>query len=410
MSADGGNVIWRASTYAGLCKVSGFINGEKLNARFSLPNGLLEKENILYITDSKNQKIRMLDMDMEEVFDVHVSEINKLGQFVFGAKADEYYVNSHTGILKIEGTKEAWLVGCRAPEYQQLERAQFSAAGFGYLTGISKMNEEFLLVTDAYTVKVVDLNQQVVDVICTGEQSRQDGNVNNCMLHSPTSLTVIDNVILIGEESVIRQIPFSLSNTLDVNVAAENSITSASKSESPEEPELECERPPFISKSWYEQLGAYPIGATVVYQCQDSYTATNISNNRLVCAPVQGDLVWAGKYIECSPSRALFATIILSIVTGISLITLTVVVIKTRATRCGSGTPKSSDSNSPSFRSSHNTQLPNIPTSTVGEFYETVGDRTVSTQYLQPRTKDGRKDDEYICPTGSYDYDDINLT
>ena len=163
------NEKWRSTPYAGECESEGTIDGRRLSAQFNLPQDMIEKNEVIYITDKLNRRIRRLDMKTSFVSTIHESENHELHSITFGMAENEFFVTANHGVLHITGRKEAWLVGC-AKEQFKYERTQFSGAAFAEPQAITHLDDRTLIIANFWgdTIKVVDMYLQEVRTLCSG--------------------------------------------------------------------------------------------------------------------------------------------------------------------------------------------------------------------------------------------------
>ena len=160
---------WRTSTYAGECRTRGHTNGNLRNAKFFYPRGIVRQKDVLFIAESKGQKIRQLHMVDNTVYTIHESLNLKLHQLVIGKKRNEFYLTVPHGVIRVQDRKEAWVVGSTEHK-SQFTTTQFTGAGFDIPRGIAWLTDKVLLVADFgnHLIKLVDLESQEVTVICPG--------------------------------------------------------------------------------------------------------------------------------------------------------------------------------------------------------------------------------------------------
>lgn len=155
---------------AGFCTVSGDQVGPRFNARFSYPYGLAIDGDMLYIADSKNHKIKALDLKIagSPVTVVHSSQSVVFCDLTLGRKANEFFITAKSGILQIEDSTETWLVG--NPDFHGFSEGQFSNTGFNSPQGIVLLSSDHLLVADMWNfrLRLIDLKQKYTSSICTG--------------------------------------------------------------------------------------------------------------------------------------------------------------------------------------------------------------------------------------------------
>ena len=163
---------WKTSAFAGKCGTSGDIDGRRQIARLNGPWELVLQNNILFFTDTSNNKIKQIDLDKDLITTVHQSHSFSLYYFVLGTEKEEFYVTAPHGVLHINNQKETWLIGS-ATARSTPSQGSFSEVGFYYPSGIQWLNKKKLIVADydGNTLKVVDLDLQVVQGLCDGGES-----------------------------------------------------------------------------------------------------------------------------------------------------------------------------------------------------------------------------------------------
>ena len=163
---------WKTSPFAGQCGTPGDIDGRRQIARLYGPRDLVLRNNILFFTDTYNNKIKQIDLDKDLITTVHQSHSFSLYCFVLGTEKEEFYVTAPHGVLHINNQKETWLVGSATPDSSP-SQGSFREVKFYYPLSIQWLNKKTLIVADArgYTLKVIDLDLQVVQRLCTGGES-----------------------------------------------------------------------------------------------------------------------------------------------------------------------------------------------------------------------------------------------
>ena len=163
---------WKTSAFAGQCGKSGDIDGRRQIARLNRPRDLVLRNNILFFTDTYNNKIKQIDLDKDLITTAHQSHSFSLYGFVLGTEKDEFYVTAPHGVLHINNQKETWLVGS-ATHTSTPSHGRFSGVGFYNPFSIQWLNKKVLIVTDnsGNTLKSIDLDLQQVQSLCTGGKS-----------------------------------------------------------------------------------------------------------------------------------------------------------------------------------------------------------------------------------------------
>ena len=162
---------WKTSPFAGQCGTSGDIDGRRQIARLNVPRDLVLRNNILFFTDLINKKIKQIDLDKDLITTVHQSRFYLFG-FVLGTEKEEFYAVANHGVLHINNQKETWLVGS-ATSRSSTSQGSFSEVGFNAPRDIQWLNKKALIVADSrgHTLKVIDLDLQEVQSLCTGGES-----------------------------------------------------------------------------------------------------------------------------------------------------------------------------------------------------------------------------------------------
>ena len=168
-STENSQSQWKTSKFAGICQNSGDIDGRRQIANFFNPLDLLLQGNELYLTDTNNYKIKMIDLNTDLVTTVHQSERFPLLYMTAGSKGD-FYVTAGFGVLHIHSKKETWVVGSATLQnMHDFTNSHFSSAGFYHPQDIQWLDENNLVVADYNTVKVINLQLAQVHTICTGK-------------------------------------------------------------------------------------------------------------------------------------------------------------------------------------------------------------------------------------------------
>ena len=154
-------------TYAGDCQSFGDVDGFPSAARFDGPYGLVDHEESIYITDSKNRKIKKLSLSSLVTSTVHKSDTHELGDFVMGSSPEEFFVTVNHGVLHILNQRETFLVGHTDTPFGPSD-GQFSGVGFDGPSGITWLDNSTLLVASTYeaTVRIIQINNWEVNTIC----------------------------------------------------------------------------------------------------------------------------------------------------------------------------------------------------------------------------------------------------
>ncbi|XP_067946828.1 uncharacterized protein [Watersipora subatra] len=303
-------MVWMTSRYAGKCGISGFANGSRLDAILNYPKSLVRQGDALYFTDGSNW-IRKIDMTSEVVTSIHQS-IHSAESLILGPHKQEFFVGTQYGILHVQNDMERWLVGgCRGATSNQSSKAKFSEAGFAKLTTVTKWSNDLLLVPDNHVIKIVDMDSQTVDVICSGQEGMMDGSVKSCKLYLAECVTALPNLLVIGDNSTIRMLPYQFTDS--------SNTTS---------PDRFCKEPDPIPNARYTKLPSYPEGTEIYYQCVDSYSTQDATNSKLVCVATDVDELWAGPRIHCRLSKASATVLALAPATIITFLALIIVTVK----------------------------------------------------------------------------------
>lgn len=153
--------------------VFGDAEGLRLNSRFHQVEHLIQREQLIYITDLINRKIKQLNMTSGLIATLHQSQTHRLYYMAAGKSDNEFYVTAPHGVLHIQDSRESWLVG--GPSSNPVAtNGQFSAVGFNNPRGIHRLDDGTLLVanTPTGTLNVIDLDLQEIRVICIGKRTK----------------------------------------------------------------------------------------------------------------------------------------------------------------------------------------------------------------------------------------------
>ena len=165
------SVPHQSETYAGLCQTGDDQDGRPMDARFNGPFGLLRNNNIIYITDSWNRKIKRLDLVQNLIQTVHRSHSHNFCDLVLGQQenAEEFYVTVKNGVLHILNGQETFLVGSKQSNNNKPEfTGQFSGVDFDDPLDIVWIDSKTLLVASQWdtTVKIIDIEKWEGHNIC----------------------------------------------------------------------------------------------------------------------------------------------------------------------------------------------------------------------------------------------------
>lgn len=164
--------VMGTARYAGLCNsVGNDRDGPLLDARFAGPFGLLKRKSLIYITDSYNRKIKMLDLTENLIRTVHQSRSHNFCDLVLGLREDieEFFVTAKNGVLHILEGQETFLIGSKQSNDGEPEfNGQFSGVAFDDPLDITWLNNKTLLVASQYdtTVKIIDIEKWEAHIIC----------------------------------------------------------------------------------------------------------------------------------------------------------------------------------------------------------------------------------------------------
>ncbi|XP_067945892.1 uncharacterized protein [Watersipora subatra] len=292
-------------------------------------------------------------MTSEVVTSIHQS-IHSAESLILGPHKQGFFVGTRYGILHVQNDKERWLVGgCHEATSNQSSKAKFSEAGFAKLTTVTKWSDDLLLVPDSHVIKIVDMDLQTVEVICSGQEGTADGSVKSCKLYLAECVTALPNLLVIGDNSTIRMLPYQFTNSsnttspeLRPTTSGEISQTRSStvpsdtprlpaasfdttqQTRSDKKPDRFCKEPDPIPNARYTKLPSYPEGTEIYYQCVDSYSTRDATNSKLVCVATDVDELWAGPRIHCRLSKAFATVLALAPATIITFLALIIVTVK----------------------------------------------------------------------------------
>ncbi|XP_067945893.1 uncharacterized protein [Watersipora subatra] len=291
-------------------------------------------------------------MNSEVVTPIHQTG-HSAESLILGPYKQEFFVGTQYGILHVQNAKQRWLVGCHEATSDQWNIARFSEAGFAKLTTVTKWSDDLLLVPDSHVIKVVDMDLQNVDVICSGQEGMSDGSVKSCKLYLAECITVLPNLLVIGDNSTIRMLPYQFtdhsttasselrpttlgaisrtrSSTMPSNTPGFPAVSfdTTQLPRSDKKPDRFCKEPDPIPNARYTKLPSYPEGTEIYYQCVDSYSTRDATNSKLVCIATDVDELWAGPHIHCRLSKAFATVLALAPATIITFLALIIVTVK----------------------------------------------------------------------------------
>ena len=162
----GGETNWRTSTYVGRCSMEGDIDADRLRSRLAFPTEIKLYKDSLFIT-TNSVKIKQLNITTDLVATVYTSPRNVLRFIELGSSADEFFVTTYRGVLRIKDDEESWLAGERSSLYNN---QSLSAGEFYEPSDISFLDPDVLLIADTqhHSLKAVDIVLNEVKQICVG--------------------------------------------------------------------------------------------------------------------------------------------------------------------------------------------------------------------------------------------------
>lgn len=199
----------QTSRFAGRCQIHGDSDGELLSeARFYYPRKLVLHKHNLYITDLKNNAIKVI----REGHD-HVVTVAQGGMITSprGITVDPFstndmaYVTTYNGLLKLDLKTNAVTKltgGNEAP-------GSLSASRPFMLNGLTFVTASILVIADSqkFRLMVADLARDKVTYICDGRSETRNGDIKMCSLRTPISVLAMSWSIYIGETGSIRRLP-----------------------------------------------------------------------------------------------------------------------------------------------------------------------------------------------------------
>lgn len=192
---------------SGQCRVSGFQDGAPTETKFSEPKKAVKVpgENQVIISDSANQKLRVMELD-----DYNVSTFASLSQVpldvTFGPDNNTLFFSFAYGIGSITGGNVNTLVSSSG-----FSDGDLGVASFGeWIDSLRIITDNLMLIADYSNdvFRIIDFTHNTTSTVCRGAGNSNDvadGSVDNCTTFAPKDSIPLDDeryVLLLFEYSI----------------------------------------------------------------------------------------------------------------------------------------------------------------------------------------------------------------
>ena len=194
--------------YVGRCQRRGDVLGQ--NARFSEPWGVyqdIRNPRILYVTDSKNSAIKIVDTTTRTV-KAFIKDSRMLEPSGLLQTDKLFYLTTSNGVWSLTRQSDLSLVSGPGDTSRGFSDGLFRSAMYKGNREIIQINETTLAVADSsnHRVRVLDLIRDNVTSICNGDSGHVNEALLTCSLTYVYSLISSNDNLYFGEYQRIRMI------------------------------------------------------------------------------------------------------------------------------------------------------------------------------------------------------------
>lgn len=193
---------------AGKCENAGFSDGT--NSRFFNPFSVIKDKGFstrLIVTDKKNNALRVFCLVSRITETISHSGLN----FPTGIAYDiqgEYLLITNRHYTSKYSLKSRSLTNLTGGIYPGYKDGPLCSAKYYELKAIIFITSTLFLVADRHNnrLRFIDIEQDSVSSICTGEETTRDASARDCSFDKPHALLLKKNLIYIGQWRAIRSL------------------------------------------------------------------------------------------------------------------------------------------------------------------------------------------------------------
>ena len=203
----------QTAAFAGTCRGSGYLDGKLLNdARFNDPYGIVSFKDDYYITDSRNNAIRVIEEQRD-----WVSTIISGSRHLVDPLAITFNPFSTNDVALVTTfSKGLYSVNMKTNSVTQLtnrvgETGTLSASKLPDPRSMTFISDSVVVIAvpNLGQLAIIDLTRNDISYICDGTRATRNGDIRSCQLKNPFSVMEIKDSLYIAQLEGIRRLPLT---------------------------------------------------------------------------------------------------------------------------------------------------------------------------------------------------------
>ena len=191
--------------YAGHCTERGYADGQLLGeALFHLPYAIGSHGDRLYVTDTRNQALRLItEGRVSTIIKDSLAIRYPLGLTFTDGFA---FITPHSqGLVRLDLLTKSVTILTNGTGLA----GSLSAAQLSYPFGLTFLSPSVLLIADwgKHQLFLANITNNTITEICDGTRATTDGDIRSCQLNLPFSVLMVNQSVYVGQRGAIRRLP-----------------------------------------------------------------------------------------------------------------------------------------------------------------------------------------------------------